>query len=155
MAHIKTLSEKNQESNTTQPTRPNQAYANVKILTNKLARNIDTFIQGELQLPDEEMEFVMKCPFCHKEPLTITSNVDLEIARTPGKEFERKILCCKSCKKKVTVGHQVQAALQHGYKRLNLPEPSAEDVDSEIWKTLRKKKRATQETKRIMGCSTS
>ncbi|EFX78682.1 hypothetical protein DAPPUDRAFT_246008 [Daphnia pulex] len=62
------------------------------------------------------MEFVMKCPFCHTDPLTITSNVDLEIAGTPGKEFERKILCCKSYNKKVTVSHQVQAALQHGYK---------------------------------------
>jgi hypothetical protein len=30
----------------------------------------------------------------------------------------------------VTVGHKVQAALQHGYKWLNLPQPSAEDVDS-------------------------
>jgi hypothetical protein len=40
------------------------------------------------------MEFLMKCPFCHTDPLTITSNVALVIARTPGKEFKRKILCC-------------------------------------------------------------
>jgi ribosomal protein L32 len=118
-----------QEFNTTQPNRLNRAYANVKAI----------FIQGELQLPDEEMEFVMKCPFCHTDTLTITSNADLEIARTPGKEFERKILYCKSCNNKVTVGHQVQAALQQGYKRLNQPQPSAEDVDSLIWQTLRKK----------------
>jgi hypothetical protein len=35
-----------------------------KALSDKLARNIDTFIKGELKLLDEEMEFVMRYPFC-------------------------------------------------------------------------------------------
>ncbi|EFX61644.1 hypothetical protein DAPPUDRAFT_121259 [Daphnia pulex] len=74
-----------QEFNTTQPNRLNRAYANVKALTDKLAQNIDIFIQGELQLPDEEMEFVMKCPFCHTDTLTITSNADSFTTGGPGK----------------------------------------------------------------------
>ncbi len=108
-------------------------------MTDKLCENITNIIEGELILPEEEMDFVIKCTSCKEEHLEVTSNTDLEIARTPGKDFERKILICKKCNKKVTVNNQVQAALAHGYKRLNKPNPSEEDIDNLIWKSLRKR----------------
>jgi hypothetical protein len=74
-------------------------------------------IEGELILPEEEMDFVIKCNSCKEEHIEVTSNIDLEIVRTPGKDFERKILICKKCDKKVTVNNQVQAALAHDYKQ--------------------------------------
>ena len=108
-------------------------------MTDKLCENITNMIEGELILPEEEMDFVIKCTCCKEEHLEVTSHTDLEIARTPGKDFERKILICKKCNKKVTVNNQVQAALAHGYKRLNKPTPSEEDIDNLIWKSLRKR----------------
>jgi hypothetical protein len=130
---------KTQEPDSNQRTLLDQSYPHVTALTEKLARNIDTFIQGELQLPAEEMEFVMSCPYCYTAPLQVHSNADIEIARTPGKDFERKILSCKKCNKKVSVTHQVQKALKHGYNRLNKPQPSEAEIDNLIWQTLRKK----------------
>lgn len=130
---------KTQEPDSNQRTLLDQSYPHVTALTEKLARNIDTFIQGELQLLAEEMEFVMRCPYCHTAPIQVYFNADLEVARTPGKEFERKILSCKECNKKVSVTHQVQKALKHCYNRLNKPQPSQAEIDNLIWQTLRKK----------------
>jgi hypothetical protein len=42
--------------------------------------------------------------------------------------------------RKVAVGHKLQAALEHGYKRLNEPQPSEEDVENLIWRTPQKKR---------------
>lgn len=56
-------------------------------MTDKLCENITNIIEGELILPEEEMDFVIKCTSCKEEHLEVTSNTDLEIARTPGKDF--------------------------------------------------------------------
>nr|CAH0112404.1 unnamed protein product [Daphnia galeata] len=62
-------------------------FKNVKLVTDKLCENITNMIEGELILPEEEMDFVIKCTSCKEEHLEVTSNTDLEIARTPGKDF--------------------------------------------------------------------
>jgi hypothetical protein len=38
-------------------------------LTEKLAANIETSIQGELKLPEEDMKFVLECESCQNEKL--------------------------------------------------------------------------------------
>ncbi len=53
-------------------------YPHVDTLTEKLAANIETFIQGELKLPEEEMKFVLECESCPNEKLDILSETALE-----------------------------------------------------------------------------
>lgn len=43
---------------------PVKCNSHVNALTDKLAGNIKHFIQGELQLPEHEMNIVLECEFC-------------------------------------------------------------------------------------------
>ena len=47
-------------------------------LTEKLAANIETSIQGELKLPEEDMKFVLEFESCQNEKLEILSETALE-----------------------------------------------------------------------------
>lgn len=47
-------------------------YQHVDRLTDKLSRNIERFVQGELSLPTQEMSFILNCQVCENSKLTIT-----------------------------------------------------------------------------------
>ena len=59
--------------------------------------------------------------------------------RQPGSGEEKKIIFCKQCDDIFSVTERVEAALQHGYERLNKLKPTNEKIDDLMWQSLRKK----------------
>ena len=104
-----------------------------------MARNIDSFVQGELKLPEEELELLLRCSFCPDEKLEVLSATLLEKMRAPGGQTESQILYCKKCKSKCTVTSKVEAVLEKGYNRLRRKKPSDTGIDNLLWKTLKKR----------------
>lgn len=84
------------------------------------------------------MDYILACENCNI-PLEITSSEELFRMRQPGSGEENKIICCKKCNNIFTVTTRVEAALQHGYDRLNKPKPTNEKIDDLMWQSLRRK----------------
>ena len=96
-------------------------------------------MQGELKLPEEEMDLLLRCSFCPDEKLEVLSAALLEKMRAPGGQTESQILCCKKCKSKCTVTSKVEAVLEKGYNRLRRKKPSDTGIDNLLWRTLKKR----------------
>ena len=95
-------------------------------------------MQGELKLPEEEMQLLFHCSVCPSETLEIVSAARLEKMREPGSSEESQVLCCRKCNRRYTVTSKMRAALEHGYNRLQRQTPSENDIDNLLWRTLRK-----------------
>ena len=107
-------------------------------MTDKLADNISRFVQGEIRLPEEEMDYILNCTPC-KSPLEITSAEAIKEMRKSGNKEEEKILRCRKCETTFTITERLEDALQQGYTRLGKEKPTNELIDNLMWSSLRKK----------------
>ena len=110
-------------------------------LLSKLAANIDTFLTGELLLPDPEMDIIFRCPEygCDGE-LQLLSYDKLYKLRKPPRnpdDTDDNALKCFRCESVHSVSGQIAAALDHGYRRcFGRPRLETDEVIDLIWKGL-------------------